>query len=127
MTSSFVAKAGAAEEIEDVDCFIVALAEEPDGSGARLEIQIALWEPDPQDVALGQDTYCLCTQQGATCYGGVTAWCLRDRWLHLWLDERAADTLGLDDEIAIELDLPADTIATIAAGIERALEMTQAA
>lgn len=126
MTSSFVAKAGAAQEFEDLECFVVVLAEEPDGDGARLEIQRSL-EDDPQDVALGLATYCLCTQQGATCYGGVTSWRVRDGCLTLHLDDRAADTLGLDHEIAIELQLTIATIEAVAAGIERALEMPPSA
>lgn len=124
MTSTFVATAGMAQEFEDVDTFAVILAEEADGDGARLEIQVALVDY-PQDEALGQDTYCLCTQTGATHYGGVTAWRVRDGRLTLWLDEHAADELGVDRDIAIELRLPDATIATITAGIERALEMPQ--
>ena len=124
MTSTFVATAGIAQEFEDVDTFAVILSEEPDGDGARLEIQVALVDY-PQDEALGQDTYCLCTQTGATHYGGVTSWRVQDGSLLLWLDEDAAEELGVDRDIAIELRLPADSIAAVTAGIERALEMPQ--
>ena len=102
--SSFVATAGSAEELEDLDTFVVVLAEMPDGDGARLEIQRGL-TIDPQDEALGMDTYCLCTQTGASHYGGIRSWRLEDGCLHTSLDDMAASELGLDPQVTIELRL----------------------
>ncbi len=118
--SSFVATAGSAQEFEDLETFIVVLAETPDQDGARLEIQRRL-APDAQDEALGQDTYCLCTQTGANCYGGVLSWRIEDGWLRIVLDESAASDLGVDCDVAIELRLTPRAVDEVAAGIERAL------
>ena len=124
--SSFVATAGAAEEFEDLETFVVVLAEKPDGDGARLEIQRGL-TVDPQDEALGMDTYCLCTQTGATHYGGVQSWRLSDDCLQIFLDDAAASKLGLDREVTIELRLADQAVQAVIAGIERALEFPRSA
>lgn len=120
--SSFVATAGSAEELEDLETFVVVLAEMPDGDGARLEIQRGL-TVDPQDEALGENTYCLCTQTGATYYGGVQSWRLDDGFLLLSLDELAALTLGVDRQVSIELRLTDQALHAVTAGIARALEI----
>jgi hypothetical protein len=119
---SFVATAGSAEEFEDLETFVVVLAEIPDGDGARLEIQRSL-TVDPRDEALGEDTYCLCTQTGATYYGGVQSWRLDDGLLQFSLDESAALTLGVGRLVNIELRLADQALKAVANGIARALEM----
>jgi hypothetical protein len=90
----FKAKAVAPVELPDLNTFAVVLAEEPDGSGARLEIQKSL-SFDEQDRRLGLDTYCLCTEEGATYYGGVTSWTLTQDSLEVRLDAQAAKALGV--------------------------------
>jgi len=120
--SSFVATAGTAEELEDLETFVVVLAEMPDSDGARLEIQRGLTF-DPQDEALGQNTYCLCTQTGATHYGGVQSWKLDDGLLLNSLEEMAASTLGVEQQVSIELRLSDQALRAVTGGIERALEI----
>ncbi len=118
--SSFVATAGTAEELEDLETFVVVLAEMLDGDGARLEIQRGL-TIDPRDEALGENTYCLCTQTGATFYGGVQSWRLDNGFLLICLDELAALTLGVDRQVSIELRLTDQALGAVTAGIARAL------
>jgi hypothetical protein len=98
------------------------LAEMPDGDGARLEIQRGL-TVDPQDEALGENTYCLCTQTGATYFGGVQSWRLDDGFLLISLDELAALTLGVDRQVSIKLRLTDQALSAVTAGIARALKI----
>jgi Immunity protein 10 len=117
---SFVATVGAAQELEDINTFAVILAEHPDGSGCRLEFQIAL-EFDEQDEEMGMDTYCLCTETGATHYGGVVSWQIVGSRLEVSLDREAAEELGLDVDLSIELQMPSDMVNAVRAGLQRVL------
>jgi hypothetical protein len=98
----FIAGAVGIEERPDVNSVVVVLAEHADGSGARLELQRAL-SFDEQDRKLGMDTYCLCVTSGATHYGGVTSWSLRQGRLELALTDDAAATLGTSPSIVVSL------------------------
>jgi len=91
---TFTARAVAAEERRDLNTFVVVLAENQDGSGARLELQKALCL-DEQDRKLEMDTYCLCTEEGATFYGGIKSWKLMSDLLEINLDMQAAEALGV--------------------------------
>lgn len=114
----FKAKAVAALELPDLDMFAVVLAEEPDGSGSRLEIQKAL-SFDEQDRRLGLDTYCLCTEEGATHYGGVTSWILTGDSLEVRLDAKAAKTLGVEDGFVV--NFAAESLPGLRDGLRRIL------
>jgi Immunity protein 10 len=91
---TFTARAVAAEELRDINTFVVVLAENHDGSGARLELQKAL-RLDERDRKLEMDTYCLCTQEGATFYGGIESWKLMSDLLEINLNTRATEVLGV--------------------------------
>jgi len=121
---SFVATAGAAEELEDLNTFAVVLAERSDGSGSRLEIQRALTF-DEADRQSGMDTYCLCTHTGATHYGGVKSWQKNGDKLELLLDAEAADELGIDVNVSIELRMAEDNVDIVLAGLRRVLATAQ--
>jgi len=116
----FIATVSAVQELQDVETFLVALAESPDGEGACLEIQRA-FEFDDQDEQLGMDTYCLCTETGATYYGGVLSWRVEAGLLSISLDESAAAELGIDQNFSIALRLTDSEIDALVEGIERAL------
>jgi len=73
------------------------------------------------------DTYCLCTQSGATHYGGVQSWQLSDGFLRISLDDAAASKLGVDREVTIELRLSDQAVHAVTTGIERVLELPQSA
>ena len=99
----FKADAVAAQEMEDLNSFTLIVAENEDGSGSRLEIQKAL-AFDEQDRELGQDTYCVVTDTGATHYGGIESWVLEGGVLEIKLPTEVAGLLGLDGGLRIEID-----------------------
>lgn len=90
----FRASSAAATELAEMNVYAVILAENEDGSGSCLEVQRAL-SFDEQDRALGQDTYCLHTETGATHYGGVTSWVVTQNHLEILLDAEAAAALDV--------------------------------
>jgi hypothetical protein len=98
----FKANAVAVTELADVNVLTVIVAENEDGSGACLEIQRAL-SFDEQDRVLGQDTYCLRTETGATYYGGVRSWSITPNVLQIRLDADAADALGVREGISVAI------------------------
>jgi hypothetical protein len=116
----FIATAVAAEEVPDLNAYCVILAENPDGTGRRLELHRGL-EYDEQDRQLRQDTYSVTTERGATHYGGVVAWSLRDDILRLRLDAQARRVLGLDGEIVIRFENPQRDAAMLRDGIRTVL------
>jgi hypothetical protein len=120
----FKATAVAALEMPDLSSFTVVLAEEHDGSGMRLEIQRALVF-DEQDKSLGMDTYCICTEQGAVCYGGIASWSLVENELRIVLDTRAAIALGVKDGFSIELEVDSETRDRLKDGLQRVLNATR--
>jgi Immunity protein 10 len=117
----FKAMAVCATEMPDLDCFVVILAERSDGSGARLEAQRAFLF-DEQDQRLGQDTYCLCTEWGAVCYGGVVSWSIAENELKIILDARAATVLGVSNGFLIELEVDSNTLDQLNQGLRRVLD-----
>lgn len=118
----FKATGVSALEMPDLNSFAVVLAEQYDGGGVRLEIQRAL-EFDDQDKQLGQDTYCMCTEQGAVCYGGIASWSLAGNELKIVLDARAATALGVKGGFLIELDVNTDTREQLRHGLQRVLNV----
>ena len=119
----FKAVAICAMEMQDLDCFVVILAEHSDGSGARLEVQRALLFNE-QDRSLGQDTYCLCTESGAVCYGGVVSWRLIDDALEIVLDAIAAKTLGVTGGYVIDIEANPELRSVLKDGLQRVLGTT---
>jgi hypothetical protein len=120
MIQSFLATVGAAEQMDDLGVYVVAVAEGDDGNGRRLEIQQAL-EYDESDKAAGMDTYCLCTEMGSSHYGGVVSWSINGVNLKIILDAEAASNLGLDVELYIKLDMPAEKIRAVSDGLVKVL------
>ena len=108
------------EELPDLNTFGVFLAENPDGSGERLEIQRAL-SFDDSDHDLGMDTYCVCRSTGETHYGGVVSYGVEDRLLRIVVDEAAAAELGIAEGFLLKLERPQQQIETILSGLRTAL------
>lgn len=118
---TFRATAVSALELTDVGVFAVVLAENADGSGARLEIQRAA-AFDEHDEELGHNTYCVSTHHGVTHYGGVSAWRLTSQALELALDPAAAKALGGEPGFVIELvGVDEETNARLRDGLARVL------
>jgi hypothetical protein len=114
---TFRATAVAAEEITEANTYVVMLAERED-DGARLEIQKALVFDD-EDRASGEDTYCLCTEDGATHYGGIASWSVSSNSLTLQLEPEAAEELGVDGGFLIEF--PPDKSSLVQEALQRAV------
>jgi hypothetical protein len=108
----------AAEELTDLNVFTVVLAEQPDGGGQRLEVQLAL-SFDEQDASQGMDTYCLSTEEGRTFYGGVLGWSVDDSRLELRLTAEAAGALGVENGFLV--DIPQGKLELLREGLKRVL------
>lgn len=89
-------------EVGDPPVLIAAVAEDVDGGGFRLEFQRASVF-DEQDRRLGMDTYCICTGEGATHYGGVRAIDAQEDRVLISLDEVAAARLHIPESFWIRL------------------------
>lgn len=100
----FMAKAIAGEEIEELNTFSVVLAENPNGSGIRVEIHRAITF-DYSDRNTGMDTYCLCTEWGATHYGGVSCWEMDNNSLRIYLNAETCRVLNVENGFEIDFCL----------------------
>ena len=90
---SFDASAVAFRRDDSLNAQYLLLAEHTGGNSRRLEVQRSL-QVDEQDQVLGQDTYCLVTEEQATYYGGVLDWRIEGSTLDLDLTEAACRVLG---------------------------------
>lgn len=93
---------------EESKILTIGFSEEADGSGRSLLIQRQLGEVSQQDVELGHDTYCLITEDGATCYGGIIGFVLNRSTLEVTLSEEAASILSLPVHQSIDLEVGAE-------------------
>ncbi|MBM7845152.1 Imm10 family immunity protein [Herpetosiphon giganteus] len=102
----FLARAVGIDWIDD-DILAIVFADDPEEPAEYLELQRSFAEPDEQDLALGMDTYCLSTAAGATTYGGITSFVIRDNQCTIDLAPSAAAEIGIA-QYQIELSLVAD-------------------
>ena len=107
-----------AEQIDDLNAYVLILYERLDGSGERIELQRAL-SFDEQDRTLGMDTYCVCVASGATHYGGVRSWDLSGNRLAFEFSVPAAAALGIEANLSVELPDSSEAIATVREGLLR--------
>jgi Immunity protein 10 len=114
----FTIRCVAVADDDDLNTFVVGLAEDADGSGWGLVFQIA-HSFDEQDRMLGEDTYCISTTWGATVYGGLTSCVLQDDELVLEFDSEGADTLGISEECHLQLQVDRDAILQLRQGLSR--------
>ena len=87
---------------ESIEVHALVIAELPDASGTRFEVQRS-GTFDEQDRTLGMDQYCLMMDSGASHYGGVIGWHVDEaNVLRVTLDDRAATALATSSiEIAL--------------------------
>ncbi len=111
----------AVEELTDLETFVVGLAERQDGSGRGLIFQspLSFDEIDEQDRALGMDTYCISTDEGASHYGGLTDCVLQDNALILRFEAEAAEMLGIAKECNLNLLVNQEDILQLREGLQR--------
>jgi len=104
-------------EIDDINTFLIALADRADSPGHYLELQRSI-EEDEQDAALGMDTYCIVTASGATHYGGIISCILSDDSLELEFSEAAEAKLGIKG-YKISLALSTSDKALLRSGLQK--------
>jgi hypothetical protein len=122
MTFRFVARIAVTDENPAGGYRSAGVAENADGSGFALIFQSSLHQPDPQDVALGMDTYCLVTADQETAYGTVVEAVLADGVLRVVVSPDAQEPLGLDDTvIEATLDVDHDAVEQLRDGLRRIL------
>jgi hypothetical protein len=112
---SFTARACAAEELTDLEAYVVAIYDDPQSPSYGLELQKPL-VVDQQDRDLGLDTYCIAMIDGRTHYGGIKTVQLQGKRLSIAIDQQAADALG-EDGVDVLLDVPDDQIDAVVAGL----------
>jgi Immunity protein 10 len=111
-----------AGENPDDQVFTLGIAENADGMGGHLIVQISLRPPTEQDTASAMDTYCVMDDKGGVRYGGIEHVELADTRLTIRFREDAADELSVDDgELQLELDLDEEDVARLRDGLRRTL------
>lgn len=120
--AAFAARRMFVGELPELATFVVVLAEDEDGGGDRLELQRA-FAFDEQDRRLGHDTYCVCTEDGATSYGGVSGWSLASGRLAIRFDDTAAAVFGAR---GFAIAVAAADHAELVAGLARVLGLAGA-
>ena len=120
----FEARAVAAVELVDLNTFVIVLAEDADGSGQTLELQLAL-DFDDQDEARGEGTYCLVVDGSRTHYGGVGGYELSGDALTISLDEHAQAQLEVDSGFHIRIAVDPSSLEALRAGVVRILGPSQ--
>ncbi|GII23291.1 Imm10 family immunity protein [Planosporangium mesophilum] len=110
MTTQLTARAMGGEQDDDDEVLEAGFSEFEDGTGFALLFQRPTYEPNEQETELGWDTYCLTTGDGKTHYGGLEAVALEGARLSIKLKPGAADILGLDRDIEVDLQVDDDSL-----------------
>lgn len=106
----------------DGEVYIVGIRESTDPDAWSLQIQECLDAADPQEIELGDDTYCLVVDPGqATFYGGVRECEITAGLFRLVLTEEAAEALGMPKHTTFELELPEDQHRVLRRGLAKVL------
>jgi len=109
-------------ENPDDQVFSLGIAENADGMGGHLIVQISLRPPTEQDTAAAMDTYCVMDDTGGVQYGGIEHVELADTRLTIRFSEDAAEELSVDDGVLqLELDLGEEDVARLRDGLRRTL------
>ncbi|KAA2263820.1 hypothetical protein F0L68_09115 [Solihabitans fulvus] len=119
------ARAVAASSPDDALAF-VAFAETADGDGWGIVIQATRGEFTEQDRRLGMDTYSVSNEHGASVYGGVRACAVDGDVLRLALTRDAAEQLGVEQDVEIQLPAGAGAAARLRAELAVVLTRSRA-
>ncbi|QLQ37220.1 Imm10 family immunity protein [Micromonospora robiginosa] len=109
---------------DDDGVYVIAVGETGDPESWQLALMECDEEAaeDPQEIALGCDTYCLVVDPGqATHYGGVLECEVAGTRLRLSLTSEAAAALALPADVSFGLSLTADQVALLKRGLARVL------
>ena len=110
----FLAKRVAAEELTDLESFVVGFAQGIDGSGTCLTFQRGIG-------SLDDGRYSVSNELGATVYGGVAAYTLERNSLIVRLNERGADDLGIPPTVIIDFSVDEPTWQAVSHGLRQVL------
>jgi Immunity protein 10 len=100
---SYIAHACSVARLDDLNTFLVIIADRSDSPRNTIELQCAI-EADDQDRALGMNTYGIVLSSGATHYGGITRCSVSQRRLIFAFSEDAEAALGFSGaDITLEL------------------------
>jgi len=107
---------------DDTDVYMIGIRE----SDATDSWSLIFTEPydaeDPQEIALGMDTYCLVVDPGqGTHYGGVRECELGSERLRLTLTPEAAGNLGMPVDTSFALELTPQQVDMLGRGLARVL------
>lgn len=102
----FRATAVAAQEMLDLNAYVIILAEDEGGEGRRVELQRSV-HFDDQDRALGMDKHCLVTESGDCSYGCVSSWALVGDALQIELSPSGEEELSVGGGFHIDLPIGA--------------------
>lgn len=100
-----VARVARVTDVGDPPVLVAALAEAEDGSGFGLMFQLASVF-DEQDRKLGMDTYCICTSDGATHYGGVVRIRQTPQGIQIDITDSAARRLSAPSRFHVRMAVP---------------------
>ncbi|UVS80417.1 Imm10 family immunity protein [Actinokineospora sp. UTMC 2448] len=94
----------AALDHDEYGVLTAGLAENADGTGRCLLFQASLLAFDDQDIANGEDRYCVMTDTGATEYGGVLRALHEGDTLSIALTPHLAAVLALDEDVTCRFE-----------------------
>jgi hypothetical protein len=97
-------------ELSDIDVFLVAFAQNTDGSGWSLELQRPLSDAD----SVG---YCIVLDGGPTCYACLKEWHAEEGALTLHLTPDGAEQLGVEPTLVVVF--PSTHTADVVRGMKR--------
>ncbi|MFD6640170.1 Imm10 family immunity protein [Micromonospora chalcea] len=109
---------------EDDGVYVIAVGETSDPESWQLALMECDEDAagDPQEVALGFDTYCLVVDPGqATHYGGIVECEVTETRLRFALTSEAAQALALPTDATFGLQLTADQVSMLKRGLTRVL------
>lgn len=120
------ARSAGMSEDEDDEVLEAGFAEGADGAGTSILFQRDLfaddpWQGDTNDPELFNNTYCVATGSGKTCFGGVTSVHLEGLRVRFTLNRDTAETLDLDEVIDVDFLAPEGAVQDFKNGIKRVL------
>jgi hypothetical protein len=117
----FTATRVSRQRVDDPGVTIVGLTDTPAGDSHSLIFQRSATFTD-QDRELGQDTFAISTETGATTYGGLQSYLVGDRELLLEFAPDAARDLGLPNTTRVALALSGSELDELRAGLDELIE-----
>jgi len=106
-------------EYSEQDTFLVALAEHDDGGGRNLMFSIPTGDAALDELDEDEELYTVFDEENRVVSGGVIEWLIEGNILRLSLTPKAADTVGLEVDAVLELEISASEIEEVRGGLNR--------